>query len=52
MDTHGIPDRDWDAGDLILADVTGSVEIVSVVDGDVCLVLVWNARSRPVFTIS
>jgi len=38
-----VPDQDWNNGDPIPEDVTCSVEIVSVVNGGVCPVLVWHA---------
>ena len=38
-----VRDQDWNDGDPIPTDVTGSVEIVSVVNGDIDPVIVWNA---------
>jgi hypothetical protein len=43
VDIHVVSDQDWNDGDQIPADVTGSVETVSVVNGDVGPVLVWHA---------
>ena len=43
VDIYVVPDQDWNNGDPIPADVTGSVETVSVVDGDVGPVLIWHA---------
>ena len=43
VDIHVVQDRDWNDGDPIPQDVTGAVETVSVVNGDVGPVLVWHA---------
>ena len=43
VDIYVVLDQDWNNGDPIPADVTGSVETVSVVGGDVGPVLVWHA---------
>jgi len=43
VDIYVVQDRDWGNGDQIPADVTGSVETVSVVNGGVGPVLVWHA---------
>ena len=43
VDISVVLDQDWNNGDPIPADVTGSVETVSVVGGDVGPVLVWHA---------
>ena len=43
MDIHVLHDRDWNDGNQIPADVTGSVETVSVNDGGIAPVLVWHA---------
>ena len=42
-DIYVVRDQDWNDSDTIPADVTGSVETVSVVNGDIDPVLVWNA---------
>ena len=42
-----VPDRDWNDGDLIPADVTGAVETVSVNGGDIAPMLIWNAPLTP-----
>jgi len=42
-DIYVVQDQDWNDGDPIPADVTGSVETVSVSDGDIAPVLVWHA---------
>jgi hypothetical protein len=47
VDIRVIPDQDWNDGDPIPPDVTGAVETVSVVNGDVGPVLVWNAPLVP-----
>jgi hypothetical protein len=47
VDIHVIPDQDWNDGDPITADATGSIETVSVVNGDVGPVLVWHAPLVP-----
>ena len=47
VDIYVVHDRDWNDGDPIPADVTGSVETVSIVNGDVGPVLVWNAPLTP-----
>ena len=43
VDIYVVTDQDWSNGDQIPADVTGSVETVSVVNGAVGPVLVWHA---------
>ena len=47
MDIHVVQDQDWNDGDLIPSDVTGSVETVSVNNGDIAPVLVWHAPLTP-----
>jgi len=47
VDIYVVHDRDWNDGDHIPSDVTGAVETVSVVSGDVGPVLVWHARLTP-----
>ena len=42
-DIYVVRDRGWNDGDLIPSDVTGAVETVSVMNGGVGTVLVWNA---------
>ncbi|MCK5108286.1 MAG: hypothetical protein KAR25_01200, partial [Methanosarcinales archaeon] len=46
-DIYLVQDQDWNDGDPIPADVTGSVETVSVSDGDIAPVLVWHAPLTP-----
>jgi hypothetical protein len=46
VDIYVVPDRDWNDGDSIPADVTASVETVSV-NGDIAPVLVWHAPLTP-----
>ena len=43
VDIYVVRDRNWNDGDPIPADVTGSVETVPVVDGGVGPVLIWHA---------
>ena len=40
---HVVRDRDWNDGDHIPSDVTGTVETVPVVDGEIAPVLIWHA---------
>jgi len=47
VDIHVVQDQDWNDGDPIPADVTGAVETVSVVNGDIAPVLVWHAPLTP-----
>ncbi|RKX24500.1 MAG: hypothetical protein DRP47_11280, partial [Candidatus Zixiibacteriota bacterium] len=47
VDIHVVHDQDWNDGDPISQDVTGAVETVSVVDGDIAPVLVWHAPLAP-----
>ncbi len=47
VDIYVVQDRDWDGGDPIPQDVTGSVETAPVVNGDVGPVLVWHAPLAP-----
>lgn len=42
-DIHVVPNQDWNDGDPIPPDVTGSVETVPVVNGEIALVLIWHA---------
>jgi hypothetical protein len=42
VDIYVVPDQDWNDGDPIPADVTGSADTVSV-NGDIGPVLVWHA---------
>ncbi|MEA1906351.1 MAG: hypothetical protein U9N12_05285, partial [Euryarchaeota archaeon] len=47
MDIHIVHDQDWNDGDPIPADVIGTVETVSVNDGDIAPVLVWHDPLTP-----
>jgi hypothetical protein len=47
VDIHAVQDQDWNDGDQIPQDVTGAVETVSVVNGDVGPVLIWHAPLTP-----
>ncbi|PXF61148.1 MAG: hypothetical protein C4B59_06215 [Candidatus Methanogaster sp.] len=46
-DIYVVPDQDWSDGDPIPSDITGAVETVPVVNGDVGPVLVWHAPLAP-----
>jgi hypothetical protein len=43
VDIYRVPYQNWNDGKPSPSDVTGSVETVSVANGDVCPVLVWHA---------
>jgi hypothetical protein len=47
VDIYVVPDQDWNDGNPIAADVTGSVETISVVNGDIVSVLVWHSPPVP-----
>ena len=46
-DIHVVRDQDWDDGDPIPQDISGTVETASVVNGDVRQVLIWHAPLVP-----
>ncbi|RZN34212.1 MAG: hypothetical protein EF813_10250 [Methanosarcinales archaeon] len=46
-DIYVVLDQDWCDGDLIPADITETVETVSIIDGEISPVLVWNAPLTP-----
>ena len=43
VNIHVVPDQDWNDGDQIPQDITGTVETVSVNGGNIAPVLVWPA---------
>ena len=43
VDIYVVPYQNWNDGNPIPSDITASVETVSVVNGNIAIVLVWNA---------